>query len=149
MVPAIDALRRAGDGAGVLAAQEGDAAGELARRAEAADGDFGDDLFQHRGGDRGDHVGVDIAGGDRVDRHALLGAFLRERLGEAVDARFGGGLIDLAILARLDFDRADVADPAPPALDHAETARFPHGEVAEPDDTHHTVTIIYHPPHHG
>src|SRR3546814_18581275 len=87
MLSAIDAHRRSGDEAGFLAAQEGDAAGDLARLAEAADGDFGDDLFQHRGGDRGDHVGVDIAGGDRVDRHALLGAFLRGRLGEAVDAR--------------------------------------------------------------
>src|SRR3546814_1639271 len=78
MLSAIDAHRRSGDEAGFLAAQEGDAAGDLARLAEAADGDFGDDLFQHRGGDRGDHVGVDIAGGDRVDRHALLGAFRSE-----------------------------------------------------------------------
>src|SRR3546814_8415335 len=52
MLSAIDAHRRSGDEAGFLAAQEGDAAGDLARLAEAADGDFGDDLFQHRGGDR-------------------------------------------------------------------------------------------------
>src|SRR3546814_5037556 len=34
-------------------------------------------------------------------------------LGEAVDARFGGGVIDLAILPRLAVDRTDVDDPPP------------------------------------
>jgi hypothetical protein len=62
--------------------------------------------------DGGDHVGIDIAGRDRVDGDADARAFLRQRLGEAVDAGFGGGVIDLAILAGLAVDRADVDDAA-------------------------------------
>src|SRR3546814_6111164 len=69
--------------------------------------DFRDDLLQHVGGDGGDHVGVDIARRDRVHRDPGARAFLRQRLGEAVDARFGGGVIDLAILPRLAVDRTD------------------------------------------
>src|SRR3546814_5991768 len=80
--------------------------------------DFRDDLLQHVGGDGGDHVGVDIARRDRVHRDPGARAFLRQRLGEAVDARFGGGVIDLAILPRLAVDRTDVDDPPPFTLAH-------------------------------
>ena len=68
---------------------------------------------------RGDHVGVDIAGRDRVDGDAGARAFLRQRLGEAVDAGLGGGIIDLAVLAGLAVDRADVDDAAELARVHA------------------------------
>src|SRR3546814_15468244 len=54
---------------------------------------------------------------------ALPRAFLRQRLGEAVDARFGGGIVDLAVLARLPVDRADVDNAAPAALDHRSEER--------------------------
>jgi hypothetical protein len=63
-------------------------------------GNLGDDLLQHVLGHGRDHVGVDIAGRDRVDGDAGARAFLRQRLGEAVDAGLGGGVIDLAVLAR-------------------------------------------------
>src|SRR3546814_12768083 len=63
-----------------------------------------------------------------------------ERLGEAVDARFGGGIIDLAILARLAVDRADVDDAVPAALDHAGKGRFRHVEAAAEVDAHHIVS---------
>ena len=42
----------------------------------------------------------------------LRGAFLRQRLGEAVDARLRGGVVDLAVLAGLAVDRADIDDAA-------------------------------------
>src|SRR3546814_2864349 len=61
------------------------------------------------------HVGIDIAGRDGVDGDAEFRAVLRQRLGKAVDARFGGVVIDLAILSRLPVDRADIDDPAPAA----------------------------------
>src|SRR3546814_8786775 len=70
------------------------------------------------------------------------GAFLRQRLGEAVDARFGGGIVDLAVLASLPVDRADVDDAAPAALDHAAKGRSRHVEAAAEVDAHVIVTIV-------
>ena len=112
------------------------------RLAQAADGDFGDDLFQHWRGHGGDHVGVDITGGDRVDGDAIFRAFLRQRLCEAVDARLGGGIVDLAILAGLAVDRADIDDPAPAALAHAAEGGLRHVEAAAQVDAHHFVPVI-------
>ena len=114
----------------ILGDQEGDAARDLVGLAEPADRDLGDDLLQHVGRHRRDHVGVDIARRDRVDGDAELRAFLRQRLGEAVDARFGGGVVDLAVLPGLAVDRADVDDPAPAALAHAGERRLGHVEAA-------------------
>src|SRR3546814_16144379 len=73
---------------------------------------------------------------------ALPRAFLRQRLGEAVDARFGGGIVDLAVLARLPVDRADVDDAAPAALDHAAKGRFRPVEAAAEVDAHDIVPIV-------
>src|SRR5205085_4040468 len=67
MLAAVDAQRAAGDEAAFLGAEKEDAPGDLAGLAEPADRDFGDDLLQHVGRHRRDHVGVDIAGRDRVD----------------------------------------------------------------------------------
>ena len=41
-----------------------------------------------------------------------------QRLGEAVDPAFGGGVVDLAILSGLAIDRPDVDDAAPARLYH-------------------------------
>ena len=107
-----------------------DAARDLVRLSEAADRNLRDDLAEHVLRHRGDHVRVDIAGRDRVDGHAVARAFLRQRLGEAVDARLGGGIIDLAILPGLAVDRADVDDPAIAAAGHAFEHRLGHVEAA-------------------
>src|SRR3546814_14143808 len=81
--------------------------------------------------------------------HPLLGAFLRERLGEAVDARFGGGIVDLPILPRLAVDRTDVDDAAPAALDHAGKAGLGHVEAAAEVDAHHVVPVVIAHPREG
>src|SRR5690606_33866881 len=97
----------------------------------------------------GDHVGIDIARRDGVDRYAFLGAFLRQRLRKAVDARFGGGIIDLAILARLAVDRPDIDDAAPAAFDHAGETGLGHVETAAQVDAHDVVPIVIAHPGEG
>ena len=77
------------------------------------------DPLQYLLGHGAHHVGIDIAGRDGVDRDALGGAFLGQRLGEAVDAGFGGSIVHLAVLAALAVDRADVDDAAELARPHA------------------------------
>src|SRR3546814_2509935 len=56
---------------------------------------------------------------DGVDRDPGPRPFLGQRLGEAVDAGLGGGIVDLAVLSGLAVDRADVDDPAELARPHA------------------------------
>src|SRR6185312_14411489 len=104
---------------GIVGDQEQYAAGDLVGLAEAADRDLGDDLLQYRRRHRRDHVGVGVTRRDRVDGDALGRTLLGERLGEAVDARLGGGVVDLAVLAALAVDRADVDDAAEAAGVHA------------------------------
>src|SRR5262245_20573487 len=101
MLAAVDRQRRAGDEARILIDEEGNASSDLLRLAEASNGDPGDDLAEYFLRNRGDHVRIDIARCDGVHRDVAPRAFLRERLGEAMDARFGGRIIDLAILPRL------------------------------------------------
>src|SRR5205085_9105696 len=98
---------------------------------------------------RGDHVGVDIARSDSVDRHAGTRAFLRQRLGEAVDARLGGGIIDLPVLPGLAVDRADVDDPAVAAAGHALEHRFGHVEAAAEVDVDDLLPLHAVHPLHG
>ena len=80
--------------------------------AEPADRNAGDDLLQHVRRHRAHHVGIDVAWRDGVDGDAEARAFLGQRLGEAVDARLGRGVVDLAILAGLAVDAADIDDAA-------------------------------------
>src|SRR5258706_6438062 len=79
----------------------------------------GNDLLADLGADRLHHVGLDVAGRHRVDRHALAHHFLRERLGEARHARLGRRIVGLAELAFDRVHRRDVDDAAPAALHHA------------------------------
>ena len=126
----------------MFGAQEAYPAGDLAGAAEPADGDLGDDLFQHRLGHRGDHFGVDIARRNGVDRDPEARAFLRQRLGEAVDPAFGGGVIDLAVLPRLAVDRPDVDDPAPAAFLHSRESGLGGVEAAAQIGAHDRVPIV-------
>ena len=142
MLAAIDAHGRAGDEFGVFGAKETDATGDLAGLAEAADGDLGDDLFQHRFGHGGDHVGIDIARCDGVDGDAEARAFLRQRFGKAVDPALGGGVVHLTVLASLPVDRADIDDPTPAAILHSGECGFGQIEAAAQIGAHHGVPVI-------
>src|SRR5690606_22500589 len=101
VLAAVDTQGRAGDEPRVLGAQERDASGDFIRVPEAADRDPGDDLLEYVLRHRRHHVGVDITRRDGVDRNAVTRAFLRQRLGEAVDPAFGRSIVDLAVLAGL------------------------------------------------
>src|SRR5712664_3618617 len=118
MLAAVDRQRRAGDETGIVSDQEHHAAGYFIGLAEPADRDLGDDLFQHVGRHGRDHVGLGVTRRDGVDGDPLRCAFLGQRLGEAVDARLGGGVVDLAVLAALAVDRADIDDAAEAARAH-------------------------------
>jgi hypothetical protein len=59
-----------------------------------------------------------------------------------VDARFGRGIVDLTILARLAVDRADVDDTAPAAFDHAAEGGLGHVETAAQIDAHDVVPVV-------
>ena len=142
MLAAIDAHRRSGDEFAVFGDEEAHAAGDFAGLAEAADGNLGDDLLQHRFGHGGDHVGVDIAGRDGVDGDAEARAFLGQCLGEAVDTAFGGGVVDLAVLARLPVDRTDIHDPAPAAFLHPGEGRLGEVEAAAQIGAHYRIPIF-------
>src|SRR6185437_15682580 len=99
MLAAVDRQRRAGDEAGLVGDEEEHAASDLLGMAKPPDGDARDDLLEHVGRHGAHHLGVDVARRDGVDGDPLAGAFLRQRLGEAVDARLGGGIIHLAVLS--------------------------------------------------
>jgi hypothetical protein len=88
-------------------------------RAQALDRDGGNDLLQHVRLDGIDHVGADVARADGVDRHALVGQFLRQGHGEAVHAGLGGRVVGLAGLALFAVDRRDLDDAAPALFHHA------------------------------
>ena len=126
----------------MFGAQEAHPAGDFAGLSEAADRDLGNDLFEHRLGHGCDHVGVDIAGRNRIDRDAEARAFLGECLGEAVDPALGGGVVYLAILSGLSIDGTDVDDPAPAALFHAGKGGLRHVEAAAQIGAHHGVPIV-------
>src|SRR5690606_12699211 len=85
---------------------------------EAAGGDLRFDLVALLLGYRHHHVGADVARRYRVDGHAELRVFLRQRDREPVHAGFRRGVVRLPVLALLAVDRADLADPAPLARAH-------------------------------
>src|ERR1051326_8423565 len=87
------------------------------------------DLLQYIGRHGAHHVCVDVAGRDRIYGDALGRTLLSQRLGETVDARFRGSVVDLAVLPRLAVDRADVDDPAEAALAHAVDREAAHVEA--------------------
>src|SRR6476646_7812630 len=73
--------------------------------------------------------GIRIAGRDGVYRDPARGAFFRQRFCKAVNAGFGGGVIDLAVLPGLAVDRADIDDSTKAAVAHALDDRPRHVEA--------------------
>ena len=130
VLAAVHGHRRAGDEIGLVRDQEQHRAHDVVGLAEAADGNAIDDLLQHLLGHRAHHVGVDVARRDGVHGDVDLGPFLRQRLGEAVDAGLGRRVVHLAVLAGLAVDRADVHDAPELALAHALDDVAAHVEAA-------------------
>ena len=79
--------------------EEGDDAADFFGLAHAVHGDVFDEFVEHEGGDGGDHVGFDEAGGDGVDGEADAfvefagesegeGGFAGEGFGESEESGF-------------------------------------------------------------
>ncbi len=85
-------------------------------------------FFQGRLRGRLDHFGRDIAWANDIDGDSLARAFLRQRLGEADVARFGGGVVGLSELAFLPVDRRNIDDATEAPLAHALDDRTGHVE---------------------
>src|SRR5215217_6115877 len=127
----------AGDVGGLVLAEEVHDAGDLLRLAKAGQRDLAldhvEDLLRHGG----DHIGVDVARGDGVDRQPgaaleparLLQGVSRlagERHREAEHAGLRRRVVRLADVALLADDRGDVHDPAAAAVDHVLQGRLGH-----------------------
>src|SRR5262249_36717418 len=110
VLAAVHGEGRPGNEVGVVRDQEQDGPRYIFGLSEPADRDPRNDFFEHVGRNRAHHVGIDIAGRDRIDGDPAPGSLLRQGLGKAVDARFRRSVIDLTVLSRLTVDRADVHD---------------------------------------
>ncbi|CAH2604874.1 protein of unknown function [Rhodovastum atsumiense] len=119
MLAAVDGEGGAGDEIGFIGREEHDATGDVLGPAEPSHRNAADDLLQHFLRHRAHHVGVNIARGNGIDGDVVARAFLRQRLGEAVDAGFRRGVVDLAVLPRLAVHRADIDDATELAGAHA------------------------------
>jgi hypothetical protein len=123
VLTAVHRDRGAGDEAGLVRTKKSTARAMSSAWPRRPDRDAADDLLQHLWRHRANHLGVHVAGRDGVDRDALGRALLGQGLGEAVDAGLGGGVVDLAVLAGLAVDGADVDDAPEAALAHASMHR--------------------------
>src|SRR6266542_5638627 len=119
MLSAVDRERRSRDELRLVRGQERHTAGNVHGPAQAAHRDTGDDLLQNISRHRAHHVCIDVTWRYGIHGDAEAGSLLRQRLGEAVDAGLGGGIVDLAILAGLASDAADIDDAAEPRCPHA------------------------------
>src|SRR5207248_3469173 len=92
--------------------------------------------------------GVAIARRHGIAGDAACRTLLRQCFGEAVDAGFGGRVVDLSVLPGLAVDRADVDDPAEPARAHAVDHRPRHVEARGQVGLDHRVPLLEaHPVH--
>src|SRR5690606_33169206 len=142
VLAAVDRQRRAGHEPGIVGGEESHAPGDLLGMTEPADGYPRDDFLEYRLGNSGDHLGIDITWRDGVHGHAEACAFLRQGLGKSMDTALGGRIIDLAVLAGLSIDRADVDDAPPASLLHAREAGLGHVEASTEVDAKHLVPIV-------
>ncbi len=131
MLAAVDGDVGAGDEGRLFRAEIDDQSGNFFGLAQACGRNLWKNLaVEHFFGDRRDHLGADVAGGDRVHGHTLLGRLERQRLGEAVHAGLGGGVVGLAEGALGAVHRRDVDDAAPAAIHHAVVDLLRHVEDA-------------------
>src|SRR5215204_2606812 len=116
--PAVDPVHLPGDVPRLGVGEELDHPGDLLRLPQPADRNGGDHLVEDLLGHGRDHLGGDEPGRDRVDRDPLAGRLKGQAVGQPEQARLGGGVVGLADVALLADDRADVDDPAVPAVQH-------------------------------
>ena len=111
MLAAIDRERGPGHEVRVFGGEERHTPGDVFGAAEPTHRNARNDLLEHVFRNGPHHFSINITGCDGVYCNAKPCALLRQGLGEAVDAGFRGGIIDLAVLSCLAIDRADVDDP--------------------------------------
>src|SRR5436190_20425537 len=83
----------AGDVARLGRREEADHRGDLLRRAEAAERRLGEPLLLASGAALVEHPCANPAGYDEIDRDRIRAELAGEREGEAVQARFRGGIV--------------------------------------------------------
>src|SRR5215469_474035 len=137
---AVDGPDLAGDVSGLVRGEEADRPCDLLRLAQPANRDLLLDPDQYLVRDRGQHVGGDEAGGDRVDGEPdplsgvqacpleLEDRLFGQRLGQPEQTRLGRGVVDLADVAGLADHRRHADDPAAALLDHLVERRLRHEE---------------------
>src|SRR5689334_25218818 len=130
MLAAIDGQSRSSDEPGVIRHEEYHAPRDLLRLSQPAHRYARHNLFQYMRRHGGNHFRVDISGRDRIHRNTLRCAFLRQRFGKSMDARFRSRAIDLTVLTGLPVDRADTYNTAEASFEHAVPGGFAHIEAA-------------------
>src|SRR6185437_10441257 len=91
---------------------------------QAPDWNFCNDLAKNLSGNGADHFCIDITGRNRVNGYPVPGPLLSQRLGEAVDARLGGSIVDLPVLTGLPVDTADIHNATELTLAHTLKCQF-------------------------
>src|SRR5689334_16594302 len=139
--PAVDGNVRSGDVTGLLGSEVGDQAGHLVGLREPPHRDLLDDRLENLRLHGFDHIRLDVARRDRVDRHPLFYHFLGERLGEPVHASLGRRIVGLTELTLQGVYGGDVDDTAPAALHHALDYLARDVEDAVEIGVHHRVPV--------
>src|SRR5260370_31923219 len=114
----------------------------LTRGVLTAGRDTGDDFFERVRRHRTQHVGVDVAGGERVDSDAARRTLLRQRFCDPVDARFRGSVVDVSVLAGLAIDRTDIDNPAEAPRPHSLDDRSRHVEAGREIGLDHCIPLL-------
>src|ERR1035438_1416483 len=142
------------DVGGLVAGEEADRPGDFFRPAEPTNRDLSTEPFHHFVWDRGQHVGCDIAGSDRVDGQAdpvadralrpgeLEDGLPGQGLRQAEEPRLGCGIVGLADAAGFPDRRGHVDDPAGSPLDHVLQRSFGHEECAGKIDREHLLPAL-------
>src|SRR2546430_1226816 len=104
--------------------------GHVCGLAQAPEGDSVDEALPRLRRDALGQLRLHEAGGDRIDEHVAGGQLLGHRLGEADQARLGGGVVRLARVAPQPHDARNVDDATVAPLDHATRHVLRHQEGA-------------------
>src|SRR3989338_5372232 len=103
---------------GVITDQKERAISHILRRPEFPQRDQLEHLISDFFGELGRHIGLDEAGGYRIDPDVAGGQLLCDRFGKGDEAAFTRGVIRLAGVAHYTYNRGDIHDPAVALLHH-------------------------------
>ena len=87
------------------------------------------------------HLGADVSRRNGIDGDAVSRDLERQRLGKAMHAGLGSGVVRLSEGTLLAIDRRDVDNPPPLALDHAIHDLLGHVENTVEVGRHHRIPI--------